>query len=293
MVYALKRLLKEPLLHFLFLGIVLFVVYGFVSKRGNDEPGEIVVTQGQIEHLAIGFAKTWQRPPTEQELAGLIRDHVREEVLYREALAVGLDKDDTVIRRRLRQKMEFISDDIAAQIEPTDADLNAYLQLHPDKFRTEPLFTFRQVYLDPQKHGESDLADLLAKLKLAADKADASELGDPLMLGHKFAAVPVGEVAKQFGESFAAALPGLETGQWQGPVASGFGVHLVFISERTEGRLPALSQVRRAVRREWDNDRRLEANENFFQTLLKRYNVTIERLEQTAESKKPVADKTN
>jgi len=122
-----KRLLKQPLLHFLLLGAGLFLAYSLMPKGpGTSEPGKIVVTQGQIEHLATGFAKTWQRSPTAQELEGLVRDWVREEVYYREAMALGLDRDDTVIRRRLRQKMEFVSDDIVAQTEPSDADLTAY-----------------------------------------------------------------------------------------------------------------------------------------------------------------------
>ncbi len=275
-----KRILKEPLQHFLLLGAALFVAYSFVTKRSSAEPGKIVITQGQVENLAFGFAKTWQRPPTETELAGLVRDRVREEVYYREAVALGLDKDDTVIRRRLRQKMEFVSDDIAAQAEPTDADLNAYLQAHADKFPVEQRFTFRQVYLNPHKHRATlagDTARLLAQLRRSGDKADISALGDVFLLEHDFTALPASEVAKQFGAQFAAKLGGLQPGQWQGPVESGYGVHLVKVSERSEGRLPALADVRVAVRREWDNDRRKEANEKFFQELLKRYVVTIEQ----------------
>jgi hypothetical protein len=277
-----KKLLREPLLHFLLLGAAIFAAYSLVSKRGAVEPGTIVITQGQIEHLATGFAKTWQRPPTEQELAGLIRDRVREEVFCREAVALGLDQDDTVIRRRLRQKMAFVSDDIAAQTEPTDADLNAYLKAHPDSFRVEQRFTFQQVYLNPQKHGDrlpQDVAQLLAQLNQAGNRTDVAELGDSFLLEHDFTAVPVGEITKQFGEGFAAKLSGLQPGQWQGPVESGYGVHLVKISERTEGRQPELADVREAVRREWDNARRLDGNEKFYQELLKRYTVTIEGLE--------------
>jgi PPIC-type PPIASE domain len=284
-----KRLLKEPLVHFLLLGAAIFAAYNWLPNRSGAEAGKIVITQGQIEHLATGFAKTWQRPPTVEELAGLVRDHVREEVYYREARALGLDKDDTVIRRRLRQKMEFVSDDIAAQAEPTDDELHAYLQAHPDSFRVEPRFTFRQVYLNPDKRGENlvrDAAQLLVQLNQAGGKADASALGDSFLLEHQFAAVPASEVAKQFGEKFAAKLPGLTSGQWQGPVESGYGVHLVLVSERTAGRLPALAEVRDAVRLEWGNARRLEANENFYQELQKRYTVTIEGLEPAAEPKK-------
>jgi hypothetical protein len=283
-----SRILKEPLLHFLLLGAVLFLAYSLMPKsRGNGEPGTIVVTRAQIEHAAVGFAKTWQRPPTSEELEGLIRDRVREEVYCREAMALGLDKDDIVIRRRLRQKMEFISDDVAAQSEPTDADLNAYLQAHLDAFRVEPRFTFSHVYLNPEKHRANlphDIALLLVKLNQAGDKADPAAFGDPFLLEHQFVTMLGSEVAKQFGQQFAAKLGGLVLGQWVGPVESGYGLHLVRISERSEGRGTELAQVRDAVRREWTNARRLEANEKFYQELLKRYTVTIER-PQTAAAK--------
>jgi hypothetical protein len=289
-----KRLLREPLLHFLLLGAAIFAAYSVVSKRGSEEPGKIVITQGQVENLAFGFAKTWQRPPTDQELAALVRDRVREEVYYREAMALGLDKDDTVIRRRLRQKMEFVSDDIATQAEPTDADLNAYLLAHPAKFPVVQRFTFRQVYLNPDKHRASladDAARLLAQLKQSGDKADISALGDVFLLEHDFTALPASEIAKQFGEQFAARMPELTPGQWQGPIESGYGVHLVKVAERSDGRLPALADVREVVRREWDNARRQEANEKFFQELLKRYVVTIEQpklaTDQTTLTKTP------
>jgi hypothetical protein len=275
-----RHILKEPLLHFLLLGAGLFLVYTLVPKSGSAEAGRIVVTQGQIEYLVSGFAKAWQRPPTAEELAGLVRDQVREEVCCREAMAMGLDKDDTIIRRRLRQKLEFVSNDIGSIAEPTDADLNTYFQAHPDTFRVEPRLTFRHVYLNPEKHRESlarDAAQLLAQLNQAGGGADLSSLGDSFLLEHQFAAVTVSEVAKQFGEKFAAKLGGLSPGQWQGPVESGYGAHLVLVSERTEARLPTLAEVRPAVRHAWANARRLEANEKFYQDLLKRYTVTIER----------------
>jgi len=275
-----KTFVREPLVHFLLLGAVLFIAYGLVSKSGSsDGPGKITVTQGQIENLVSGFAKAWQRPPTSEELAGLVRDLVREEVYCREAMALGLDKDDTVIRRRLRQKMEFISDDIAAMPEPTDADLNAYLQAHTDRFRAEKTFTFSQVYLDPEKHGENlarDISALLAWLNRAGGQAEVSALGDSFLMERSFTATSVSEVAKQFGEKFAAKLGELSPGKWEGPVESGYGAHLVFVSERTEGRVPELAEVRADVRREWVNAQRLELNEKFYQELSKRYSVTIE-----------------
>jgi hypothetical protein len=283
-----KRLLKEPLLHFLMLGAVIFAVYHWLPKRNNSEPGNILITQGEIENLATIFARSWQRPPTEEELAGLVRDRVREEVYCREARALGLDTDDSVIRRRLRQKMEFVSDDIVSQAEPSDADLNAYLQAHPDSFRLEPRFTFRQVYLNPEKHRQnlaSDAAQLLAQLNQAGAKADVSEVGDPSLLESTFKSVPASEVATQLGEKFAAKLDELTPNQWQGPVESGYGMHLVFVEERIKGRVPELAEVRDAVHREWANARRLEANEKFYQGLLKHYTVTIEPFNPTEEKK--------
>jgi hypothetical protein len=284
-----KRILKEPLLHFLLLGAAMFATYSLVSKDSSGEPRRIVITQGQLSLMMESFTRTRQRPPTHEEWAGLIRDRVREEVYYREALALGMDKDDAIIRRRLQQKMEFVSDDIAAQAAPTDTELHAYLQAHPDKFRVQQQFTFRQLYLNPEKHGANlarDAAQLFTKLNQAGNKADIPVLADPLMLEHSFKMKPGGEIAKQFGDKFAAKLGELAPDQWQGPVESGYGVHLVFISERAESRLPVLAEVREAVRREWDDTRRLETKEKFYQDLLKRYSVTIEPLQPAEELKK-------
>lgn len=284
-----KQLFREPLLHFLLLGAGLFVGFGLVDKRTSGEPGKIVITQGQIEHLAAGYNRVHGRPASPEELEGLIGDYVREEVYYREALALGLDRDDPVIRNRLRLKMEFISDDVAAQAEPTEEQLRRYLQEHPDTFRIEPRFTFSQVYLNPERHRESlahDVAQLLTQLNQAGDKADVSELGDPFLLEHNFVALAASEVVKQFGEKFAARLGELPRHQWQGPVESGYGVHLVFVSETTQGRVPTLEEVRDAVHREWANARRLEVNEKFYQNLLKRYTVTVERPQPMKAGKK-------
>jgi hypothetical protein len=274
-----NRLLKEPLLHFLLIGAVLFMVYGLFVKPSGGERGEIIVTQGQIEALATAFAKTWQRPPTSDELTGSIRAQVREEVYAREAVAMGLDRDDPVIRRRLQQKLEFISNDLVAERQATDAELDAYLQAHPEVFRAEARFTFRQVYLNPEKHRstlERDAKRLLDQLNNLNSKADPATSGDATMLEHSLVALRSGDVAKMFGDVFAAQIDKLTPGQWQGPIESGYGLHLVLIDERVAGGLPKLDQVRDAVQREWANAQRLAANESFYQALLKRYQVTIE-----------------
>jgi hypothetical protein len=287
-----KKILREPLLHFLLLGTVIFAAYGFVSKRTSNEPGKIVISEGQVAAMAEGFARTWRRPPTREEIEGLIKDRVQEEVYCREAIVMGLDKDDTIIRRRLRQKIEFVTDDITALAEPGDEELSVYLKAHADTFRVPREFTFSHVYLNPERHGENlgqDTAELLTQLQKAGDRADLSELGDSFALEHKFQSVPAGEIVRQFGENFAAKLGELSLGQWDGPVESGFGAHLVRVSERTEGRMPDLAEVRDAVRREWANTRRLETNEKFYQELLKRYVVNIERPETPEEKRVAVA----
>jgi PPIC-type PPIASE domain len=284
-----KRILREPLLHFLLLGAAVFAVYGLVSRQVRDEPGKIVISAGEVAAMAESFARTWRRPPTREELEGLIRDRVQEEVYYREAMALGLDKDDTIIRRRLRQKMEFLTDDVAALAEPTDVELSAYLKAHAETFRVQRQFTFRHVYLNPERRGKNlarDAGQLLTQLRQAGGEADVAERGDPFLLEHVFQSVPASEVAKLFGDPFAAKLGELPPGQWQGPVESGYGVHLVFVSERTEGSLPALADVRDAVELEWKNARRLKTNEQFYAELLKRYRVTIEPPPLVAEQKK-------
>ncbi len=278
-----KRILKEPLLHFLLLGALIFAGFSLVSKHSSGEPGKIVITQGQLASMWEGFTRTRQREPTREEWEGLIRDRVREEVYYREALALGLDKDDIIIRRRLQQKMEFVSDDVAAQAQPTDAELSAYLQAHPDPFRVEQQFTFRQVYLNPEKHGKNlarDAAQLLAQLNQDGQQGRCLGAGRFVHAGP-----PVRRSAGRGGRRNSSAMSSRKLWADFRP-ASGKGRSNPLSaciwcssSERTEGEVPALADVRDAVRREWDEARRLEAKDKFYQELLKHYTVTIEKPE--------------
>ena len=197
---------------------------------------------------------------------------------------MGLDRDDTVVRRRLRQKLEFISDDLASHAEPNDAELGAFLKVHPGLFKTEPVFTFRQIYLNPQLRGanlQRDESSVLAELRSGGSSANVSSSGDPFLLAQCFEKVPLAEVKQTFGEQFASGLSVLPVGQWQGPVNSGYGAHLVFLSERSEGRTPSLAEVRDQVRREWLNAKRTEAIEKFYEALLRHYTVKVELPEGT------------
>ena len=284
-----KKLIREPFIHFLLLGAAIFIANRLVSGRAENQPGKIVITQGQITSLVIGFSRTWQRPPSREELEGLIRDRVREEVYSREAIAMGLDRDDPIIRRRLQQKLAFVTDDVVAVAEPTNAELADYLKTHAASFRVDRRVTFSQVYLDPNKRGEhlaGDANQLLAQLRQQGRGADLSSLGDPFLLEHRFLATPDMEIAKQFGEKFVTKLGDVPVGQWFGPVESGYGMHLVFVEERTAGRLTELAEVRDAVSRDWTNERRLELNEKFFQGLLKHYEIVVEKIDPAKSDQK-------
>ena len=273
------KLLKDPLLHFLLLGAAVFVLFQWFANPSSDrdQTRDIVITAGRIQALSQSFEKVWQRAPTEAELDGLVQEHIREEVLYREALAMGLDRDDTIVRRRLRQKMEFLSEDLVRLEEPEDVELQAFLTAHAERFRLESRFSFRQVYVNANDRGASAEADALALLEtLQAHNGDAAHIGDRLMIPHHFDNEPEREVARALGTQFLQALHDIPLGSWQGPIVSGFGLHLVHLSHRTESTVPALAEVRDAVLREWSAAKRKQANEAFYDTLRSRYTVTID-----------------
>jgi hypothetical protein len=277
------KIIREPLFHFLLLGAAIFAVYGVATRHKTDKPGQILVTQGSIENLVTGFTRTWQRPPTEEELQGLVRDYIREEVAYRKALALGLDRDDMIVRRRLQQKVEFLSDDLTSRMEPSDTDLQHFLDAHSGLFQSEPPFSFRQIYFNPQLHGKntaSDVAHVLHDLQRPSSRANATKLGDPFLLAESFENVLLSDVKRTFGEQFASAISALPAGIWRGPIQSGYGVHLVFVVKHTSSHLPALAEVRDQVRREWLNQKRKEATDQFYESLLRHYTVKIEPLEE-------------
>jgi PPIC-type PPIASE domain len=272
------RLLREPLVQFLALGAVLFALFGVAGKRNAEAPDKIVVSASRIATLGDGFARTWRRPPSEQELQGLIEDYIRDEVFYREGRAAGLDRDDVVIRRRVRQKMEFLAEDMSVP-EPSDEQLAAYLAANPERFRTEDHLTFHQIFLSATRRPntiESDSKRLSSVLARADAAVDATALSDPFLLGEEFRGVTPSKVTGVFGEGFARRMAAMETGRWQGPISSGFGQHFVFISERTSGDLPPLDAVRPAVRREWTNTRRLETEQKLYASLRERYEIVVE-----------------
>ena len=230
----------------------------------------------------MSWEKTWQRPPLPHEMEGLIESYIKEEVLYREALAMGLEKDDTIIKRRLGQKKKFLFEDVADQSQVTDEQLARYLAENEESYRIDPQFTFSHVYLNPDKRKENleeDARLLLAELRGSQGAGREAPYGDSLMLPYSFDSLHAREVDRQFGTGFAARLLNLQTGVWAGPVRSGFGVHFVFIEDRIESRVPDLEEVRDAVERDLVAQRRRDANEKIYQRLRERYTITVERPE--------------
>ena len=257
---------------------MLFALYGLAGKRNADAPERIMVSASRIANFGDGFARTWRRPPSEQELQGLIEDYIRDEVFYREGRAAGLERDDVVVRRRVRQKMEFLAEDMSAA-EPSDEQLAAYLAANPERFRTEDQLTFHQVFLSATRRAnnlESDSKQVASVLGRADGAVDATALGDPFLLGDEFRSVSPSNLTSIFGENFSKRIAAMETGRWQGPISTGFGQHFVFISERISGGSPALDAVRPAVRQEWANARRLEAERKLYASLRGRYEIVVE-----------------
>jgi PPIC-type PPIASE domain len=279
MVRVLKlTLLREPLFQFLVLGAALFGLFHLVGNKKADPPERIVVSSARIDNLADGFARTWRRPPSKEELQGLVDDYIRDEVFYREGRAAGLDRDDVIIRRRVRQKMEYFAED-ASIPEPSEAQLAAYLASNLERFKTEDRLTFHQVFLSATRRGaaiDRDSRQVAEALAHADAAVDATAPGDPFLLGEEFQAVSQTELAGIFGDVFAKRLSVMEQSRWQGPIPSSFGQHFVYISERIPGGLPTLETVREAVRREWSNARRVEAEQKLYGSLRERYEIVVE-----------------
>jgi PPIC-type PPIASE domain len=273
---AAKKSLREPLVHFLVLGTLLFFVYKWSGGSTGAGTNQIVITHGQIEDMAVGFARSWQRPASEAELKGLIDEHVKEEIAVREAVSMGLDRDDTIIRRRLRQKLEFLTEDTVASNPPTDAELQIWMTQHPNSFRTEPQVAFREVYLNADHRGASARADaekLLAHLRAAGPGAVIDHLGDATMLPAEQTLTPLRDVARLFGDDFASQLTKIEPGTWTGPVESSFGLHLVLVQKKVESFLPK----RPMVEREYLAERRKAELQALYDRLSKKYVITMEK----------------
>jgi len=273
----LHTLLREPLLHFLLIGGILFFAYN-LQNENLVENNRIVISEAEIDRLITLWEKKTQRLPTQSELQGLIEQQIREEVMYREAIAMGLDQNDSVVRRRLAQKVEFISADLAALAEPGETELADYLATHGDRFELPARVDFVQVYIDLNKHEDNAQGyakSLLSKLKQAGSGLDIKAVGDSLMLDQQYEQLTEHGTSRLFGKDFASKLFTLPVGSWQGPVLSGYGLHLVRIDNKTEARLPELETVRDKVKDEWLAQQRRIMDKAFYNALRQRYEIVI------------------
>ena len=234
--------------------------------------------------MQTSWQKRWNRPPTAKEFDGLIQQYVRETVLYREALTMGLNKHDGVIRRRLAQKLEFLAKDLVALTPPTEEELQAYFTEHQDRYQAPTRYTFTQVFVDPDKRGDTTLDDaekIKATLIAKGDAIeDAGALGDDFMLQNYYPEKDQIEIQKLFGSGFTESLVDLSPGQWHGPVLSGYGVHLVYVSNITEPSAPVFADMRERVTQDWKTEKGEELNEKFYANLRDRYTIVIEEPEQ-------------
>jgi peptidyl-prolyl cis-trans isomerase C len=289
------KLAREPFFHFVLLGAAMFAA--FTWKNRNEPAGEsgaeIAVGAAQIDSLVAGYQRTWQRLPSRGELDSLIEEHLTEEVLYREALALGLDRNDLIIRRRLRQKMEFLTSDVADLPQPDEAALQSYFSEHAARYAESPRLSFTQLCFKPDKRGAMLETDMKAALDaLTANPQAAADQGDASLLPDRLEGATRQDIGGQFGEEFAAKLVDLPLLRWAGPVASGYGRHLVLVTAREEPQPTALAKVREAVMRDYQNEQRERLNRETVVAVKKRYRIHVDEAAVKRAALNPPTEKT-
>ena len=262
------RLAREPLVHFLLIGLLLFALYGSVGGGNSDR--NIRVDDDVAASLFGQFKKTWQRAPTSEEMNALVESYVRDEIFYREGVALGLDRDDPTIKRRISQKFATIAEEYEPAKVPSDAELEAWMKQNPDRYGRPALVTFDQIAFEGSAAGMAALE--AARTALAAG-VDPQTMGQGRMLLPHFELYPVDLVKRDFGPEFARVIASVRPGQWQGPVKSGYGVHLVRVHKVVAGSAPELADVRAAVGRDYEQDRRTRSLDAAYRTLRQSYRV--------------------
>lgn len=263
-----RRLLRDPLVHFLVLGGLVFTLFG---NSTSSEERRIVIDAAQVERLAGQYAQNFRRAPSPGELDALIRDDVKEEVYYREALRLGLDRDDEVVRRRMRVKMEAFGDTAEDIPAPDDATLQRWLRAYPDRFVGEATYAFDQRYLGVNA--------AVAHEGLAQLRAGREFAGVAIPLPNHFETIGAGQVTELFGDAFSITLNRLQLNAWGGPVTSGFGQHLVRVRKRQPAAPPRLATIRSRVENDWRAAMAHARSERAYRDLLKRYELVIEKPE--------------
>jgi parvulin-like peptidyl-prolyl isomerase len=273
----LRAAVREPLLHFFLIGALLFAFTAW--RQQKQDHSEIRITSGEVAQLAAFWEAQSQRKPTAAELRGLIEERIDEEVLAREAVRLGLDRDDVIVRRRLAQKMAFVSDDLAVVGEPAEADLRAYCDAHKETYTTPDLYALRHVFFNPDRHGMALDKDAQHALQRLARGANPNDVGDPFMLPRELADVSRDDIARDFGSTFADAVTASAPGSWSGPVRSPFGVHLVKLESHTPSSVARFEDVRDRVREALLAQKQQEANATLRAKLRQQYKIVVETTE--------------
>ena len=277
-----RRLAKEPLLHFFVAGFLLFGIYGVVDREREDDASDlvIVVASNDIARVASLWSERWRRDPTPAELRAMVHDLIREEVLYREALAEGLAENDVIIRRRLAQKITFLTQDLAAQLEPTDAELREWFAQNIEIYEEDTLYSLTHIYFSEDERGGRAQADAQALADEFAQSTSpperAPDRGDPFMLRPDYREVTLFEIRREFGTDFGDAVALLQPGAWHGPIRSGYGVHLVRVSHRSEGAVPPFEEVRDRVEGDWLYEQNKRVDEAYYNALLEKYELRLD-----------------
>ena len=275
-----KRLFREPLVHFLLLGALLFGVYAWFDRGASDVGSkQIRLSYDDLGQMVLLFQSQWRRDPTPEELKRLVENRVQEEVLYREGLALGLDKDDTIVKRRMAQKVQFLAEDVAAAHEPTKEELASWFERNRDQFAFPPRVSFRHLYFSPDRRGGRARDDALAALARLAGQPEDSKLvagiADPFMFQEYYRDRAPENLAKEFGPRFAVAVAKLPPGSWQGPIESGFGWHLVFVDTLVPGRVPAFEEIEPDVKTAWLAEQKAKGWEKAYKEMREKYTVLL------------------
>jgi len=276
-----RRLLREPLLHFLLLGVALFVASHYLERgRGGIEPSkQIQLTLDDVRQLDLVFQSQWRRPPTPDEFGRLVESKIQEEILYREGLAMGLDKDDTIVKRRMAQKMRFLAEDVAAAREPTTAELRSWYEPNSSRFAQPSRVSFRHLYFSPDRRGSRARDDAVKALaRLAGQPQDAKlagSLADPFMFQDYYRDRAPEYLGKEFGPQFALAVAKLSPGSWQGPIESGFGWHLVYVDTLIPGRVPVFEEIEPDVKTAWLGEQKAQAWQKAYADMRAKYTVLM------------------
>lgn len=274
-------LLGEPLVHFLAAGTILFGAYSLLSEEpeAGVDGQRIEINANDIRQMAVAWLAQGRAPLTREQLQSLIDQKIAEEVLFREGMAFGLDRNDEIIKRRVAQKMDFLAADVAALQEPEKAELMKWFSENADRFALPPRASFRQLYFSPDRRGSKARSDAEGTLQaIAGKRADSPEiaaLADPFILRTYYRNGTPDQMLKEFGPAFAAELFKLEPGGWRGPIQSGYGWHLVWIDAMEPGRVPAFEEVETDVRAAWQDARYQEIKRAALDEMRSRYTVVV------------------